>query len=98
MAFKIEIERLAEEEFLEAVLYYEMQRSGLGNDLILCYEEALATIIRNPFFEVRIENVRLYNIRRFPYQIIYYIENESIFIIGFFNAHRDPIQWQNRIK
>jgi hypothetical protein len=96
MAYNIKIQSYAEEEFLESVAWYELQRNGLGDELILCFEEALEVLKRNPFFEVRYKDLRLYNIRRFPYQIIYYLVNDSIEIVAFFHAHREPKQWHNR--
>jgi plasmid stabilization system protein ParE len=94
MTYKYRIDEAAAALVLEAALWYEEKREGLGSDLILCFEEGIEAIQRNPFFEERYKNLRLYNIHRFPYQIIYYVENDLITIVAFFHARRDPKNWK----
>ncbi len=94
--YHIDVAVVAQLDLCEAYDYYELQRSGLGDDLILCYEEALEVIKRNPFFEIRIDNVRAYNIRRFPYQLFYEILNNRIIVTAFLFGGRDPKIWQTR--
>ena len=95
--YEIEFTELALLDFEEAYLYYEAHRPGLGADLHLCFEEGLATIRRNPYFAIRVDDVRAYNIRRFPYQIFYRIKNEKVRVIAFFFGKRDPSVWLERI-
>ena len=38
----------AEAEIKEAYQWYEKRSEGLGNDFLLCMEEALTKILRNP--------------------------------------------------
>ena len=49
--------------------------------------EAIHVICRNPFFEDRYKRVRVYNIHRFPYQVVYKIESDLIVIIAFFPCY-----------
>jgi hypothetical protein len=95
--YQIEIAKVAQWDLLEAYDFYEMQRAGLGDDLVLCYEEALQVIKRNPFCEIRLDNIRAYNIRRFPYQLFYEIHGERIIVIAFLYGRRDPNTWQSRM-
>jgi plasmid stabilization system protein ParE len=94
--FEIEITSLAQLDIEEAYYYYEGQRVGLGEDLKLCFEEALAVIKRNPYFNIRLDNIRAYNIRRFPYQIFYEIHENRIIVLSFFFGKRNPNIWQER--
>lgn len=95
--YEIEFTELALLDFEEAFLYYETQRPGLGDDLLLCFEEGLAVIKRTPHFAIRVDDVRAYNIHRFPYQILYRIKEDKIRVIGFFFGKRDPSVWLKRI-
>ncbi len=94
MNFKYRIDEVAGAQLLDAALWYEEKREGLGNDLILCFEEGIEIICRSPLLEERYRNLRLYNIRRFPYQIIYSIENDLITVVAFFHVKRNPKNWK----
>jgi toxin ParE1/3/4 len=69
----------AEADLQEAYRWYEGQRSGLGDDLLLCVEAALQVLQDNPnqFPEVYKE-VRRLVLRRFPYSIFYLSRSESV--------------------
>jgi hypothetical protein len=95
MRYNITIQIRAKEEFFDAMRWYEMQRKGLGDELELCFEETLEILRRNPLYEIRHNNVRILNIRRFPYQVVYTVEGNQIDVISFYHAHRDPENWKN---
>lgn len=42
------------------------------------------------------QQVRRVLIRRFPYGVMYVVEEDVITIIACFHAKRDPKQWQDR--
>ncbi len=94
MIFKYIIDEVAGAQLLEAAAWYEEKRAGLGNDLILCFEEGIETIWHSPFLEERYRHLRLFNIKRFPYQIIYSVENDLVTVVAFFHAHRNPTVWK----
>jgi hypothetical protein len=50
MTYKYRIDEVAASLVLEAALWYEEKREGLGSDLILCFEEGIEAIQRNPLF------------------------------------------------
>jgi len=87
----------AEEEFNEALEYYEDIDSGLGYDFAL---EVLATIKRSVEFPkawpVLEGDIRRSLVRRFPYGILYSEEQDGIFIIAVMSLHREPEYWKNR--
>lgn len=53
MNFGYQIEEVAAAQLLEAMLWYEANRKGLGDELLLCFEEAVSVVCRNPFYEDR---------------------------------------------
>jgi len=84
---------------IEAALWYEYQRSGLGSDFELCPEVAFNQLQRNPLhYEKRYENVRIHYIDRFPYAIHYLFEEETIKVFGIFHTRKNPSDWIERLK
>lgn len=84
-------------DIVEAFLWYEDQREGLGLDFELCLEAGLNQVLKSPFsFEERYQNIRVYFISRFPYGIYYLIENNSIKVFAIFHTSRNPINWNKR--
>ena len=88
----------AEAEVEEAYHWYEQRREGLGADFLLCIEEALEKISRDPeAYPVVHKDVRRTLIRRFPYGIFYIVEEQNIAVLAVFHGRRDPKQWQSRV-
>jgi toxin ParE1/3/4 len=96
--FGISIRAEAESDISEAYTWYERQWKGLGSDFILCVEEGLAKIQRDPqIYPAVHRNVRRMLIHRFPYGIFYILEVDVILILAVYHAKRNPKQWQARI-
>ena len=97
MKRRILIRPEAEMEIEEAYRWYEEQRDGLGSDLLLCVEEGIEKIERNPeMYPLVHRNIRRLLIRRFPYGIYYIILQDIIIIVAVFHGYRDPRQWKSR--
>ena len=85
-------------DILEAFLWYDSLRKGLGNDFELCLEAEINRIIRNPFlFQKQYKKVRIVFIERFPYGIHYIIEKNFIHVIAVFHTSHDPQDWEGRL-
>lgn len=88
----------AEADLAEAYDWYEEQRPGLGDDLLLCVEGAIDTARRNPeMFAVVHGEARRALTRRFPYGVFYIVEPERIVVLAIYHSSRDPEGWQRRI-
>ena len=96
MKFAVSFEIEAEIEYLAAVEWYENESEGLGSDLIDAVEESLNVLRRNAYFEMRYRDLRLLNIKGFPYQLIYRLNEDEITIVSFFHGHRDPEIWKKK--
>jgi plasmid stabilization system protein ParE len=84
---------------IEAALWYESQRLGLGLDFELCLEAGLHQIQRHPLHcEERYKNIRIHFLERFPYGIHYLSEHETIRVFGIFHTSRNPSDWFERLK
>jgi len=87
----------AEADIEEAYHWYECQRSGLGSDFLLCVEEGLEKIQKDPeMYPVVHRNVRRLLIRRFPYGIFYITGPGLTTVLAVFHGHRDPKVWKSR--
>ncbi len=91
MKFKIAVSLIAREETLEAVIYYEDIRLGLGEDFLEDLDERYIAISENPYAYSYTDNkciLRDVSLNRFPYVVIYKIQPENIVIISVHNTHK----------
>ncbi len=87
----------AEEELIHAIIYYEECSPGLGADFSIEVYSAIKQIIAHPeAWAVLEDEVRRSLLNRFPYGILYSIEENSIFILAVMHLHRDPDYWKHR--
>ena len=95
--YEIEFHYAADEEMKTSIVYYEEQAAGLGNDFLDEIEQGLHRIRQFPLLWTIYEGeYRRYLFKRFPYGLIYRIENEKIFIIAVAHLHRKPGYWKYR--
>ena len=88
----------ARKELDAAIAYYEEQKSGLGLDFLSEVEKVLGNIQQNPNLGTpyKIEGVRRYAIKRFPYLIFYVELEEVIWVIAIAHGKRKPDYWKKR--
>jgi plasmid stabilization system protein ParE len=84
-------------EFLESVVYYESQQTGLGQRYLEAVTEAVRRIQAHPnMYRLVGEAWRQCRIPKFPFGIIYRVRNRRIEVIALMHLHRRPGYWQNR--
>ena len=87
----------ARKEFFEASEYYEEQVVGLGDHFINEIEKVLNVIEQQPSSGIKITNTeRRFLVSRFPYGIIYSVEDDLIIIYAVMNLRRKPGYWKTR--
>ena len=87
----------AETEFLEAINYYEDREGGLGYDFSIEVFATIQNIVIYPTaWPVIEEGARRCLVHRFPYGVIYSIEQEEIYILAVMHLRRHPDYWKNR--
>jgi len=87
----------ADSEFFESIEYYEQCELGLGCDFSVEVYSAVQIILKHPTaWPVIEDDVRRFLINRFPFGILYSIEQNGIYILAVMNLHRDPDYWKNR--
>ena len=89
---------LARKELIDARDYYDDLVFGLGKTFVLELEKCLDVIKINPLaYPITKENIRKAVIIKFPYLILYLVEEKSIYILAIMHQKRKPKYWVNRI-
>lgn len=97
MKFSLSLRKEAESEIDDAYRYYEGIRIGLGADFMLCMEETLSRIERNPeHFQKVHKNIARAILHRFPYCVFFFIVGSNIVVTAVMHAKRNPSRWQVR--
>jgi plasmid stabilization system protein ParE len=90
---------LASEDVLEIARYYEERSSGLGKE----FRDELAAVIdllrHVPYAAPAIRgNLRRKSLDRFPYSLIYAVEENELHIYAVMRHRRRPDVWMSRLK
>ncbi len=96
---RIKVLSCAEQEFSEAVDYYNDQYPGLGYEFAAEVKTAFDRIISFPnawpSFSI---HARRCMINRFPFSIVYQVRQDCILVGGIMHMKRDPKPWQKRLE
>ena len=85
-------------EYADAALYYEERLPGLGSDFTAEVDRAVARVLEAPDRWRCLEaDVRRYLLARFPYGILYTVEEDYILIVAIMHLSREPGYWRHRI-
>ena len=78
-------------ELQDAFNCYETQMPNLGFVLMEETERCFSLIKMNPKFYFSIsEKERRIHLKKYPYKIIYFIEENTVIVTSFFHASRKP--------
>lgn len=90
--YKAIITPIAKGHIADAAYYYKTVASAkVALNLKKEIKAAIATLKQNPFFEIKHNNYRAINLKKFPYLLFYQIVEPSntIFILALFQAQQD---------
>lgn len=88
----------AEADLADARAWYDGQRAGLGDLFLARVEEVFARIERTPeLFDKAFHDLRLTRVRRFPYVVVYRIDDDQITVVAVYHTSCDPSGWQRRV-
>jgi len=95
---KVRFLTLAQRELDDAVAWYNEQAAGLGYDFLDEVDRAVRRTVAFPMSCPEIEpGLRRCLLARFPYGLIYGIEDDSIVVIAVTHLHRLPRYWADRV-
>jgi len=88
----------AEAELTEAFKWYEARASGLGLEFVRSVDSLLNSICRDPLsYPIVHKTIRRALTRKFPYEIFFVLETDTVIILAVFHAKRNPKRWQERL-
>ena len=95
---KLEILEIARREYDEAKEFYETEQPGLGSQFKEQIRHSLLRIQQYPqAWPPERKEIRRYIVHKFPYKILYTIQDETIVVLAFTHLHRRPDYWIDRI-
>ena len=87
----------ADAELEAATFFYENRSDGLGDDLLYDFERTIQCIVAAPTRYRKIcDQIRQIRLRRFPFNIVYEVSENIIYILAFAHLRRRPFYWQDR--
>jgi plasmid stabilization system protein ParE len=98
MSFVVRRLRLAEEDALEAALWYEEREPGLGEEFLTEVESSVQSLARDALlYRVRFQDVRRAPVRRFKYYGVYYMVVErEVWVVAVYHGRRHPKNLEER--
>ena len=87
----------ADADLAQAKAWYDALRPGLGDDFLLCIEEVFEGIRRTPELYAKVfQELRLALVRRFPYAVVYRVDEDQMTVVAVYHTRREPRGWQDR--
>lgn len=88
---------LAQQEVEEAVLWFEEKQPGTFVDFLSALDRAVRLIRTYPFVAEEIEpEIRRCLFDRFPYALVYGVEDQTIVVVAVAHTSREPQYWADR--
>ena len=84
----------AKEDISNAFFWYENKQRGLGERFINVLDDCFSAIGKNPWlFAKKYGEMRQAIIKKFPYVVLYEIEDSLIIVYSVFNTNQNPERW-----
>jgi plasmid stabilization system protein ParE len=93
VAYKTIFHPIAQTEFSDAYLWYRAIREDLAEKFLQMVEQRIEMIALNPsWFSYRVQPFREAPVKRFPYNIVYSINEETreVYIAAIYHNSRQP--------
>lgn len=89
--------RIATQELEDAVRFYELEYAGLGRSFKEEVKKAALRVAEYPkAWSIERGEVRKCLLHRFPYKLLYSVEEDHILVIAIAHQHRKPDYWVGR--
>lgn len=89
---------LAQKELDDAVGWYNEQSAGLGLEFLDEVDRAVRRTVSFPMSSPEIDSgIRRCLLARFPYGLIYGVDQDTIVVVALAHLHRNPRYWMDRI-
>lgn len=100
MSFVVKKLPVAEEDALEAAIWYEERQSGLGGEFLDEVDRAVRALSESALHNrIRFADVRRAAVARFKFYGIYYtVHQNEVWILAIFHGGRHPRALRNRVE
>jgi len=89
--------RIATQELEDAVRFYELEYAGLGRSFKEEVKKAAVRVAEYPkAWSIERGEVRKCLLHRFPYKLLYSVEEDHVLVIAIAHQHRKPDYWVGR--
>jgi len=90
--YNIELKPRAEAHLQKAMLWYNKQQTDLGGRFLDDLKNAFEALEINPFYAKRYKDVRGFLLNKFPFLILYIVNEKqlSISVLAVFHTSEDP--------
>ncbi len=87
----------ADLEFVEAAARYEAEVPGLGLQFAAEVERVIELIVERPDLGAAVHGeIRHFVLRRFPFSVVYFVHDESVYVLAVAHGSRAPGYWRSR--
>lgn len=93
MSHKIKLNEVADEEFINSFVWYEIRAKGLGDRFVLAVKNKLQLISEYPFrYPIKKSDFRETGVRGFPFSIVYFIDEikKVVIVSSIYHNKRNP--------
>src|SRR5687767_7813809 len=99
MSRTIEVRPAARLEFDEAADWYEEQQQGTKAEFVQAVDIVLERVRTTPFAFPVVHGSKLRRalVDRFPYAVLFTVEDDLILVFAVFHTSRNPLIWRGRI-
>ena len=98
MGYSTVIDPKAIQDVQDAIEFYDEKEPGLGKEFENHLNESLKLLEKNPFFQIRYDNVHCLPLKRFPFMIHYTVQEKQqiVTVRAVLNTFRSPRNWESR--
>jgi plasmid stabilization system protein ParE len=94
---KVIVKEEVYDDLINIIKWYESESPGIGIRFLNEWEETLKYISKNPrAFQIKYKSFRHCKVNRFPYLVIFEIENNVLVVFAVVHAHRKPARRYKR--
>ena len=101
MSYRLNVRPEVSTDILEAAEWYERQQPSLGADFAAEVRQSVRSLRVNPLlYQIRHTKyrVRWVLLHRFPYRIVFVVDDDVITILAVTHAKRHDRHWRERAK
>ncbi len=88
----------AQAELDEAITWYAAQAPGLGEAFLIETLKTIKLIEQFPaVWHPLTPHIRRCRLKRFPYSVVYTLDDDNILVLAVAHQHRKPTYWRSRL-